>query len=91
MPDRLHPLAIKQFERVLKPGGRFRLLEMVYSKDPKLKKRQILFTPFVEKVFGARFDRHTKEHIENSQKLKITNTSFIKQDIYLIIEGLRLP
>jgi len=91
MPDRLQPLAVKQFERVLKPGGHFRLLEMVYSKDPKLRKRQILFAPFVEKVFGARFDRHTKKHIENSQKLKITNTYFIKKDTYLIIEGTRLP
>jgi len=31
MPDDLQQLTIKQFVRVLKPGGRFRLLEMVYS------------------------------------------------------------
>ena len=29
MPDKIQPLAIEQFERVLKLGGRFRLLEMV--------------------------------------------------------------
>jgi len=38
MPDELQPLAIKQFERVLKPGGRFLLLEMKYSANPILKK-----------------------------------------------------
>ncbi len=87
MPDRLQPLAMKQFERVLKPGGRFRLLEMVYSKDPTLRKRQGYFAPFVEKMYGARFDRNTMRYIEESQKLSITDSYFIKKDIYLVIEG----
>jgi len=90
MPDRLQPLAIQQFERVLKPGGRFRLLEMVYSKDPKLRRRQEFFAPFVEKVYGARFDRGTLGHLEKSQRLDITNAYFIKKDVYLIIEGTHL-
>jgi len=90
MPDRLQPLAIRQFERVLKPGGRFRLLEMVYSKDPKLRRRQEFFAPFVEKVYGARFDRGTLGHLEKSQRLDITNAYFIKKDVYLIIEGTHL-
>ena len=90
MPDHLQPLAVKQFERVLKPGGHFRLLEMVYSKDPKLRKRQKLLTGFVEKVYGARFDRNTLGHLSKSQKLRITNTRFIKKDVYLVIEGQRI-
>lgn len=89
MPDHLQPLAIQQFERVLKPGGRFRLLEMVYSKDPGLRKRQKLFTGFVEKVYGARFDRNTLGHLSESSKLRIMNTYFIKKDVYLVIEGKR--
>jgi len=87
MPDHLQPLAIEQFERVLKPGGRFRLLEMVYSKIPKLRKRQKLFSPFIKKVYGAQFDRKTLSHLEKSSILKITNTYFLKEDIYLVIEG----
>jgi len=87
MPDELQPLAIKQFERILKPGGRFRLLEIIYSKNPKIRKRQELFAPFVEKVYGARFDRKTMEYVENSAALKITNTYFLKDDTYLVIEG----
>ena len=59
MPDHLQPLAIKQFERVLKPGGRFRLLDMIYSRDPKLRRRQEYFSRFIQKVYGARFDRNT--------------------------------
>lgn len=87
MPDALQPLAIAQFIRVLKPGGCFRLLEMVYSKNPRLRKRQERFAPFVEKVYGARFDRKTLEYIQNSGNLKVTSTRFLKEDVYLLIEG----
>ncbi len=87
MPDHLQPLAIKQFERVLKAGARFRLLEMVYSKNPVLRRRQELFAPFVQWVYGARFDRNTLAYIEQSSILKITKTYFLKEDVYLVIEG----
>jgi demethylmenaquinone methyltransferase/2-methoxy-6-polyprenyl-1,4-benzoquinol methylase len=89
MPDDLQELAIEQFGRVLKPGGRFRLLEMVYSKNKKIRRRQDFFAPFVEKIYGARFDRNTLRHLEQSSKLKVTNTSFLKDDVYLLIEGIR--
>ena len=87
MPDHLQPLAIDQFERVLKPGARFLLLEMIYSKNPALRRRQELLAPFVQKVYGARFDRNTLGHIEQSSILKITNTYFLKADMYLVVEG----
>lgn len=89
MPDHLQPLAIKQFERVLKPGGRFRLLDMVYSQDPILRRRQEFLSRFVERVYGARFDRNTLSYLQKFEKLKITNTYFIKKDVYLVIEGQR--
>lgn len=89
IPADLQHLAIEQFVRILKPGGRFRLLEMVYSKDRALRKRQNLFTPFVEKVYGARFDRNTLEHIEKTQEIEITRTKFLKHDVYLLIEGIK--
>ena len=87
MPDHLQPLAIKQFERVLKPGAHFRLLEMVYSKDLKLRRRQEGIAPFVNFVYGARFDRNTLAYIERSSVLEITNTYFLKQDVDRVIEG----
>ena len=88
MPDHLQPLAINQFERVLKPGARFRLLEMVYLKDLTLRRRQQRFAPFVHFVYGARFDGNTLAYIERSSVLEITNTYFLKQDVYLVIEGI---
>ena len=89
MPDELQELAIEQFARVLKPGGRFRLLELVYSKDKRIRKRQDVFTPFVEKVYGARFDRNTLRYLEQSSRLEVTDTSFLKDDVYLLIDGIR--
>lgn len=87
MPDHLQPLAIDQFERVLKPGAHFRLLEMVYSKNPLLRRKQELFAPFIQWVYGARFDRNTVAHLEKSPILKITKTYYLKEDVYLVIEG----
>jgi len=89
MPDDLQTLAVEQFGRVLKKGGRFRILEMVFSKNRKLRKRQELYAPFVEKIYGARFDRNTLRHIEQAPNLKVTGTFFLKDDTYLLIEGIR--
>jgi demethylmenaquinone methyltransferase/2-methoxy-6-polyprenyl-1,4-benzoquinol methylase len=89
LPEELQDLAIGQFVRVLKPGGRFRLLEMIYSNNPVLRKRQDFFAPFVEKVYGARFDRNTLDHVKAAEKLRITDTRFLKHDVYLLIEGIR--
>jgi ubiquinone/menaquinone biosynthesis C-methylase UbiE len=87
LPYNLQVLAIRQFERVLKSGGQIRLLDMVYSKMPKLRRRQNFFAPFVEKVYGARFDRNALENLQESSRLRITNTYFLKKDIYQVIEG----
>ena len=89
LPAEFQDQALAQVARVLKPGGRFCLLEMVYSKDPQLRKRQDRFAPFVEKVYGARFDRNTLEHARNTPGLIVTGTRFVKHDTYLLIDGVR--
>ncbi len=89
MPDEFQPMALEQFGRVLKPGGKFRLLEMIYSKDRKIRRRQEYFAPFVEKVYGARFDRKTVQFIEESSELEITSKRFLKDDVYLLVEGVK--
>jgi hypothetical protein len=60
---------------------------MVYSKNPMIRRKQELFAPFVQWVYGARFDRNTLAYIEQSSILKITKTYFLKEDTYLVIEG----
>lgn len=87
MPDLLQPSALQEMMRVLRPGGRFRLLEMVYSEDPKLRRRQELWAPFVERVYGARFDRNTLRYLRGMEQVRITQTRFLHADTYLLIEG----
>ena len=87
MPEEVQPLALEQFARVLKPDGRFRLLEMLYSNIPSIRKKQERFAGFVEKVYGARFDRNTLQLVERTPGLKVTSTRFLKDDTYLLIEG----
>ncbi|MBI2477432.1 MAG: class I SAM-dependent methyltransferase [Planctomycetia bacterium] len=85
LPDELQPLALSEI--VLKPGGRFRILEIVYSKDPRLARRQERLARWVEAVYGARFDRHTLQHLLQNDDVAISETRFLKADTYLLIEG----
>lgn len=87
MPDSLQPLALQEMGRVLKTGGRFRLIEILYSKERFLRLRQKLLAPFVELVYGARFDRRTLDHIHAVPSLKVTRTTYLKADTHLLIEG----
>jgi ubiquinone/menaquinone biosynthesis C-methylase UbiE len=87
LPEELQEQAIAELARVLKPGGKFRLLEMRYSDNAELRRRQDLFTPFVEKVYGARFDRNTLLHVKNHPDLVVTGTRYLKHDTYLLIDG----
>ncbi len=89
LPRELQDRAVSEFARVLKPGGRFRLLEMRYSGDPALRKRQDFFAPFVAKVYGAGFDRETLRYVQNNPNLKVTGTRYLKHDTYLLIDGVR--
>ncbi len=87
LPQDLQDQAVAEFARVLKPGGRFRLLEMKYSNDPRLRRRQDFFAPFVARVYGAGFDRDTLTHVRNNPHLEVTGTSYLKKDVYLLIDG----
>lgn len=87
LPDPLQPPALAEMARVLKPGGRFRLVEILYSRDPIRRLVQRVMAPYVELVFGARFDRETPAHIEATPGLEITDTRWLQEDTYLLLEG----
>ena len=87
MPDTLQPVALAEMARVLKRGGQFKLVEILYSKDETIRRRQERMAAFVQRVYGARFDRNTLAHIRAIPNLEITQTSFLKDDTYLLIEG----
>jgi demethylmenaquinone methyltransferase/2-methoxy-6-polyprenyl-1,4-benzoquinol methylase len=89
LPNELQSLALEQIVRVLKPGGRFRLLEMIYSNNPQLRRRQNVFAPIVETLYGARFDRETIKYAQKLEGVTINETRFLKNDVYLLIEGMK--
>jgi len=89
LPEELQEIAISEFARVLKPGGRFRLIEMKYSNDPTRRKRQERFAPFIRRVYGAGFDRETLRHVQDNPQLKVTGIRYLKNDTYALIEGIR--
>ena len=90
IPPELQTTVLNQFARVLKPGGKFRTIEMITSKIPSVRLRQKIFAPFVKTVYGAGFDRNTHIHIEESEKFRIDKSYFLKQDVYLFIECTKL-
>ena len=87
MPDTLQPVALAEMARVLKPGGQFKLVEILYSKHETIRRRQERMAPFVHRVYGAKFDRQTLTHIHAIPSLEVTRTTFLKDDTYLLIEG----
>mmetsp|Transcript_3995 Transcript_3995/g.5817 ORF Transcript_3995/g.5817 Transcript_3995/m.5817 type:complete len:298 (+) Transcript_3995:125-1018(+) len=87
LPSELQEPAIEQMVRVVKPGGRFRILEMVYSRHWMHIIPQILFQPWVTYLYGARFDRKTLDLLEGRNDITIVNKTFIQADTYLYIEG----
>jgi phosphatidylethanolamine/phosphatidyl-N-methylethanolamine N-methyltransferase len=88
MPDELQPRCLAQFGRVLKSGGRFRLLEVVYSSDPVVRRWQERVESLTSRIYGARFDRETLAHIDAEPTLEVTEMRFLKWQSYLLIDGI---
>jgi ubiquinone/menaquinone biosynthesis C-methylase UbiE len=88
LPTELQQPALNEIQRVLKPGGRFRIIELTYSNDPKKRWYQDTFAPFVEFMYGAKFDRHTLTAIEKMKGLKVERKEFLNNgDVMLLLEG----
>lgn len=90
LPDELQPAALAEMARVLAPAGRFRLLEIVYSDRFWRSLPQRILAPLVERIYGARFDRRTREHLEATPGLELTGVRWLKEDTHLLLEGRRL-
>lgn len=90
LPNELQGAAISEFTRLLKPGGQFKIIEIVYSSNLKIRRKQERIARYVEKIFGARFDRNTLSELEKNTNIVINRTSFLRDDTYLLIEGSKI-
>lgn len=75
--------------RIVKPGGEIRMLEYVYSQNPRKRFVMRLWAPWVRLVYGATFDRDTERYVPQAG-LEIVDERFLFEDIIKLIVA-RVP
>ena len=84
LPNELQVPALREIERVLKPGGTLRLLEYVRPTGSYRAFVAGLWEPWMEWAYGAGFDRHTEEHVAETG-FSITQSRFVVADLIKLI------
>lgn len=86
LPTVSQPTALEEVYRVLKPGGRFRLVEIVASNNRFVRWRQNLFSS--RKLAGhTQLYRRTLMFVRGHPDLIIERVTYLKGDTDLLIEG----
>lgn len=89
LDDSLQLPALKELVRIVKPGGEIRMLEYVYSQNPRKRFVMRLWAPWVRLVYGATFDRDTERYVPQAG-LEIADERFLFEDIIKLIVA-RVP
>ena len=86
LPDDLQEQALREVKRILKPGGKVYLLEYIYSQNPWRRLWMRAMSPWVEALYGARFDRDTRAHLLKAG-FRIVEERFAHADVILKLVG----
>ena len=89
LPNDLQVSALREIERALKPGGILRLLEYVRPTGAYRAFVARLWEPWMAWAYGAGFDRHTEEHVTETN-FDVMESSFVVPDLMKMIM-LRTP
>jgi ubiquinone/menaquinone biosynthesis C-methylase UbiE len=85
LPDNLQVLALQELGRVVKPGGRIRLLEYVRPQGAIRRAIARIWEPWMAWAYGAGFDRRTEEHI-SAAGLQVVESRFVVDDLIKLIQ-----
>jgi ubiquinone/menaquinone biosynthesis C-methylase UbiE len=85
LADELQVPALRELNRVTKPGGIIRLLE--YTRPQSVFRRAMtkVWEPWVHWAYGAGFDRRTEQHVPEAGLL-LVQSRFVVDDLIKIIE-----
>ncbi len=86
LPDELQVPALRELNRVTKPGGIIRLLEYTRPQGAIRRAMTKVWEPWVRWAYGAGFDRRTEQHIPEAG-LRLIQSRFVVDDLIKIIEA----
>jgi ubiquinone/menaquinone biosynthesis C-methylase UbiE len=89
LPDDQQRAALQELRRVVRPGGRIRLLEYVRPRGTLRRLVAGMWAPWMEWAYGAGFDRTTKRHIPEAG-LVIADERYVVHDLITLFD-LRVP
>ncbi|MFP6741531.1 MAG: class I SAM-dependent methyltransferase [Alphaproteobacteria bacterium] len=72
--------ALCELARICKPGGEIRLLDYTLSERPLRRAAMKAMAPWVNWLYGAGFDRNTKDHVTASG-LDLTESRYVYHDV----------
>ena len=80
--------AIDEIVRVLKPGGKFIILDITASKDPKIKEQQEKgIKEKLHDLYGLNISLNTLQQLENHTQLRNVHSKDVRNDTFRLITG----
>jgi ubiquinone/menaquinone biosynthesis C-methylase UbiE len=89
LADELQVPALRELHRVVRPGGRIRLLEYVRPRGRLRLLGVRLWEPWVAWAYGAGFDRNTARHVPQAG-LELMDARFVVDDLLQLLT-VRVP
>ena len=84
LPDHQQVPALREFGRVVKPGGLIRLLEYVRPRGRLRRAVSYVWQPWIAWAYGASFDRQTEKHVPEAG-LELVESRFVVDDLLKIL------
>ncbi len=84
LPNDQQELALRELDRVVKPGGLIRLLEYVRPKGKFRRAMTRLWQPWIAWAYGASFDRETEVHAI-AAGLEIIDSRYVVDDLLRLV------